>query len=187
MSKAGKSRNILSDTELLAYSKEHVFYEITMLVEAADLLNYTVDTPSGPMEPPFHNAALESFAIHVRNLVDFLYPGPNIKPSDVLADDFFPQQKRPADFPEISDMLGIARRRAHKELSHLTTDRLPEGHPEKGWNTVELLREIFKVLAIFAQHAAPTKLHDNVREFVIRNNAAPGAPLTPQGPSGQRD
>jgi hypothetical protein len=145
-----KPRVVLSDAELLEYSKEHVFYEIWMLVLSADLLGETVVTPSGLMRPPHWNAALESFVLHLRNLVDFLYPT-NIKPTDVLADDFFPQRLRPNEFPTIPPLLAAARGRAHKQLSHLTTDRLPEGHSQKGWKRGELLLAIFPVLGAFAR------------------------------------
>jgi len=158
---------VLSDAELLEYSKEHVFYEIWMLVQSADLLAERVVTPSGLMLPPHWNAALESFVLHLRNLVDFFYPT-NVNPTDVLADDFFPQRSRPNGFPTIAPILAAARGQAHKRLSHLTTDRLPEGHPEKGWKRGELLLAIFPVLAAFAQHATPTKLHGEVSEFITR-------------------
>jgi hypothetical protein len=162
-----KPRIVLSDAELLEYSKEHVFYELWMLIRSADLLGETVVTPSGLMRPPYWNAALESFVLHLRNLVDFLYPT-NIKPKDVLADDFFPQRLRPSGFPTIPPLLAAARGRAHKQLSHLTTDRLPEGHPQKGWKRGELLLAISPLIVTFAQQAAPTKLHVQTSEFIIR-------------------
>jgi hypothetical protein len=91
-----------------------------------------------------------------------------MKPTDVLADDFFPGQIRPSVFPDIPPLLAAARGRAHKQLSHLTTDRLPEGHPRKGWDTGPLLLAIFPLLTVFAERAAPAKLHAQVSDFVVR-------------------
>lgn len=86
----------------------------------------------------------------------------------MLADDFFPQRMRPVAFPSIPPSLAELRGRAHKQLSHLTTDRFPEGHPQKGWKRGELLLAIFPLLAAFAQHAAPTKLHSRTSGFIVR-------------------
>ena len=59
-----------SKQEKIAYLKEHVSYEVVML-------NYTFMRlmtlqPSIPEEQLDHNAFLESFGVHARNLVDFL-------------------------------------------------------------------------------------------------------------------
>jgi hypothetical protein len=160
-----KMRAVLSDDELLSYSREHVLYEIRMLVQSAELLKRRVDTPSGPMLPPFWNAALESFAIHLRNLVDFFYPTA-IKLTDVVADDFFPNRTRPARFPRIPPSLVLARKRAHKQVSHLTTERFSGAHPNRSWNVSALLLRTWEVLSVFAVESAPTKLHEDVVAYI---------------------
>ena len=113
------------------------------------------------------NSLLESYAIHLRNLVDFLYPN-IIKDSDVVADDFFPHRKRPAALPSLSSNLEQARKRAHKQVSHLTTGRLDEGDPGKIWPFHALTKEVFDLLDEFAQLASPGKLDSSVRDYILQ-------------------
>ena len=162
-----KARTILSDSELIAYSKEHVQYEITMLWSCGQLLMCDLHGASPHLIALLRNAVLESFAIHLRNLVDFLYPGQNIKDTDVLADDFFPQGKRPETFPSVPSDLDHARKRAHKQVSHLTTGRLNEGDPGKNWPTFALTQKIWDVLGEFVRQASPDKLDNSLRDYVL--------------------
>ena len=83
-----KPRNVLSEGELRAFSGEHILYEISMLVQCGQLLTSTFKSQSATVAAVLRYAVIESFAIHVRNLVDFLYPT-NERATDVLADDFF--------------------------------------------------------------------------------------------------
>src|SRR5258708_17002608 len=101
MAKARKVRKVLSDPDLIAYSNEHVKYEISMLLDCGNLLTHSFQSESPDLATVLRNALLESFAIHLRNLVDFLYPGTNVKDTDVLADYFFHQRKRPSGFPSL--------------------------------------------------------------------------------------
>ena len=112
---------------LQRYSREHLLYEVGMFFQLGRLLM------TGPFlaTPPeaavvMHNAALEAFAIHLRNLLDFFYVQKPRK-TDVIAAMFYDAGKLPADFPRKSSMLITAHLQAHKELSHLTTERHPEG------------------------------------------------------------
>ena len=173
-----KARNVLSNPELIAYSKEHVHYEVWMLVECVNLLSRRpFETESEVVATLLRNTVTESFAIHLRNLVDFLYPGTHVKPTDVLADDFFPQGKRPAAFPAIPSKLQAARERAHKQVSHLTTGRLNPGDPGKEWRG-ELVIETLNVLVEFVRQASPNKLDRSVIDYVLElQRALDGQPL----------
>ena len=161
----GKARHGLTDSELLAYSNEHVLYEISMLVQCGQLLTHRLVSVSPALATIIRNAIVESFAIHVRNLVDFLYPGTNVKPTDVIADDFFDLGKRPPNFPAIAPSLEAARKRAHKQVSHLTTGRLAEGHPGKSW-PLGLVVDTLTILREFSAQAAPTKLNRSIPDFI---------------------
>ena len=75
---------------------EHLHYEVQMLL---------VSEITG--QGTLHNALVESFAIHVRNMLDFLWPDKPKRKSDwVIAADFFPS---PSDWeklrPKISQLL----------------------------------------------------------------------------------
>jgi hypothetical protein len=76
--------NSLTDEQLVEYSGEHLKYEVSMLAEADRVLQ----AMRGKQVLWVVNMALiESFAIHLRNLTGFLYPGA-VRPGDVLAEDF---------------------------------------------------------------------------------------------------
>lgn len=98
---------------------------------------------------PLHNALIESFVIHVRALIDFLYPnGP--KADAVIAADFFKTQKEWEKLrPDQSEILTKAKRRAHKEVAHLSYDRQKVTPEEKRWNFLQITREIQEVMQIF--------------------------------------
>lgn len=170
-----KTRKVLSDPDLIAYSKEHVQYEISLLVACGHLSTHQFRSESTDLATVLHNAILESFAIHLRNVVDFLYPGTSVKVTDVLADDFFPQGKRPVAFPSLPAKLQAARERAHKQVSHLTTGRLTAADPGKVWMPTDLVKETLSVLVEFVRQASPDKLDRSVRDYVLAVSQ-PGRP-----------
>lgn len=78
-----------------------------------------------------NNALLESFALHVRNLIDFLY-AENPSSDDVYAGDFFPCKEDWAKIrPQITPLLEKVKKRANKEVSHLTYSRIEVNQEEK--------------------------------------------------------
>ena len=110
----------------------------------------------------------------------------------VLAEDFFVNRMRPVGFPAITPALSAARNRAHRELSHLTTERRSEADPDKPWNVRELLRETFEVLSAFGRHADPSKtahghIGANRARFTMRSTAGsfglPGLRFTRPAPT----
>lgn len=69
----------VTDQQLLNYSGEHLMHELSMLWELADMLpNRKPDTET--------SAFVESFGIHLRNLIDFFYR--KGQGDDVTASDF---------------------------------------------------------------------------------------------------
>jgi hypothetical protein len=149
----------LTDRELLDYSKEHVVYELWMFLAIGQALTAPLQ-----MTEPLRNALIESFVIHLRNLIDFFYPG-QVQADDVVAAEFFEGSD---DWPRVSSIpptLSAARIRAHKEVSHLTRKRFAGTPPEKGWEILELMREIKAVLNQFARSASSKKMHAAIAEF----------------------
>ena len=153
---------MLSQKELLKYSERHLFYEIRMLFGIGEVL-----ARSPVASEIFRCALIESFVIHLRNLILFLYPPRNRKPTDVIAEHFF---DRPDEWkkklPPISAALNKAKTRADKEVGHLTTGRIAGAPLEKGWQARQLLDELKKRLKLFAQLASETRLHPNVKQLV---------------------
>jgi hypothetical protein len=107
-----------------------------------------------------NNAMLESFAVHVRGLIFFLFPE-NVQSDDVLATHFVSD---PAAFETArgvkSEILKKAQSRAGKELAHLTYERLKVTAEIKPWRFVEIATEVDRVMKIFLQHADQSKLSE---------------------------
>ncbi len=66
----------MSDKELLAYSGEHVYYEVKMFFWLAIVLSkrkITVTTATPDDALWLRNTLIEGFAIHLRNLLEFIF------------------------------------------------------------------------------------------------------------------
>ncbi|MBI3934586.1 MAG: hypothetical protein HY316_07810 [Acidobacteria bacterium] len=128
----------LSDSELLNYSKEHLFYEIQMFFRLGWILvRLAAIPPIDSVGITIKNALIESFVTHLRNLGSFLSLGKAKFPGDVLAKDFF---KQPAEWnPRIPTPLGAALKRSDKEVAHspplVLLERAPgrNGNLESAW------------------------------------------------------
>jgi len=78
-------------------------------------------------------ALIEGFVTHLRTLIGFMYPAV-VKSGDVLAEDFVvPAAGWEEQAPPLSPRLSHARTRAHKEVAHLTVDRISGTPPGKEW------------------------------------------------------
>jgi hypothetical protein len=145
----------LKDDELTAYSSEHLMHELSMLWELAEML-------PGRAPGTETSALLESFAIHLRNLIEFFYYPK--KGEYVRAQDFFedPGKWSPKLMSDTEKLLD----RANNEVSHLTVRRISGSPPEKQWNTTHMLKQIESIAKEFAAKACDKKLDPRVREFL---------------------
>ena len=178
--------------ELFFFSDEHLRYEILMFFAASQKMAEYVrspgpsatstDTPmrvlSSLAEPSWflRMATIEAFVMHLRALIGFLYPD-EVRPrdDDVVAHDFLAepgpggpsQEERWLEARQaMSDGLRAAKRRADKELAHLTSERLA-GVPEtKRWPVEELAKELVRALATFRECADPERLGDEIRTLL---------------------
>ena len=85
----------MNETELQAFSGEHLYYELEMVFFTAPLcIQYR--EPKDVDEQVIKNALLESFAIHVRVLKAFLFD-PRGRLDDVISDDYVANLRRVAE------------------------------------------------------------------------------------------
>jgi len=128
----------------LGEASNHLYYEVWMLESTASVL------ATGRLEQgPFANALLESFIIHVRAVMDFLYAH---KPQedDVKAEDFFDTPDQWINTrPQLSQTLSTAKYRAGKEVAHLTYARLRVTPETKPWLFVDIANEVTVVMNSF--------------------------------------
>jgi hypothetical protein len=108
----GRPIEAFSEDELREYACEHVLYEVTHFVRATQ----AIEMAAAGLFPM--NFAIEVFALHIRNLLDFFAPR-NPRKTDACAADFYKEWKA----PELNIYLQEARRMADKHVAHLTTDR----------------------------------------------------------------
>ena len=155
----------LSDPELLAYSREHLRYELWMFLRLGGYLP-EIPTLRNEHEKVVYNALIEAFVVHLRNLIGFLYPD-RFTPFDVIAGDFFSDPNGWDEIrPRISSTLQGARDRAHREIAHLTTARIAGMPPKKAWPLSSLIPEVKVLMRLFADHASPQRLHPLIKELL---------------------
>jgi len=152
----------LSDQELQKYSYEHVRYELWMFLR---LGQYLAEAPpsKGEQDVVIHNAVIESFVIHLRNLIAFLY-SVRVQTKDVIAADYF---RDPSDWykkrPPISRELRVA---PPQEVIHLTTERISGASPQKRWPVAALVREIKFLMGLFASLASSDRLDPAIHQLI---------------------
>jgi hypothetical protein len=145
----------------LKKASEHLHYEWDMLNYVAQaMVERRHGKAPGNEHAVLSNAMIESFAVHVRNLIFFLF-AEKAKPDDVLATHFVSD---PAAFTTArgvkSEILKKAQSRAAKEVAHLTYERLKVTAETKAWRFVEIATEVHRVMKIFLQHADQSKLSE---------------------------
>jgi hypothetical protein len=149
-------KNPPDDAELVHYSEEHLLHELTMLLQTADTL------PKHKPGSTEYIAVLESFAIHLRNLLEFLFQP--IGRDYVRALHFFDDAAnwQPTNTAEWTNLYN----RACHEVEHLTVHRVDGNPEEKKWPVTEILLKLDPILKDFASKASRSKLHHKVREFL---------------------
>ena len=153
------------DAYLLAYSAEHVTYEVDMffgMVEMLSPLN-KIGASSVAEAKRLNFAMIEAFVIHLRNLIEFFYPN-ILRPTSVVATDFCTTWQTVR--PTISAVLENARVRANKELAHLTTNRLAGIPSAKQWDPPALAGEIKPLLYLLVQYARVNALSTSVAQAI---------------------
>jgi hypothetical protein len=146
------NRKRRSDDELIGAS-DHLNYEYWMFKSLAHGLASGICG-----QGVINNALLESFTIHARILLDFLYPSGRPKNDDVISDDFFYD---PATWtrvrPQKSKMVQSIHRRVGKEVAHLTYARQGVTSESKPWQFIKIANEVGTVFDRFIE-IVPRKL-----------------------------
>jgi hypothetical protein len=152
------ARGERDDATLATWAKEHLVYEVDMMVFALERLEGEVPETRGA------NLALESFAVHARCLFEFLWckPNPNYD-NDAFASDFSDEWNGRRDaipqyLAEVKD-----RRRFGQEVFHLTFNRISGSGDDKVWLCGQMAMEISNALKLFTELARPVALDDDTR------------------------
>jgi len=157
-----------SDQYLADYSGEHVAYEITMFFYTLDAFASTGILPphQNILQRDFlSNLAAESYATHLRNLIDFCYPR-KLKLTDIIAADYCQGKSWSNSAPVISQILMDARTRADKEVAHLTSSRISGKPQHKHWRNPQHRAEIRDLLQLFEKTAAPQRMNAKIVDII---------------------
>ena len=154
------------DTFLMDYSKEHLFYEVDMFFEMNRIRSGLSMSKLALIGRPemINNALLESFVIHFRNIIEFLYE--DGRKGKVHASDFCDAGVWKVKRPRYSNTLKEANIRANEEMAHPAINRIAGSPPEKNWDFGGLALEIKTILLLFTELARLTRLHTNVRQAI---------------------
>jgi hypothetical protein len=153
----GRPVDEFSEDELREYAWEHVRYEITHFVGAAQ----AIEAACAALFPM--NFAIEVLALHLRNLLDFFAPR-NARKTDVCAHHLYGGWE-PA---ELNVYLREARWMADKQIAHLTTDRTAD--PDmKEWAVEPIISSLKPIIERFTDGAdfVSDDFRRDVRERIL--------------------
>ncbi|MCD4752722.1 MAG: hypothetical protein K8R40_06605 [Anaerolineaceae bacterium] len=144
--------------EQLQEASEEVYYEISMFVRLMNLL------ASGKYKDMnvINNALVESFLIHTRLLIEFLYKVRSCYDDDIFAIHFY---SSPTEWKEgignKSKYLNNLKKQIDKRVAHLTNIR----NINETWNYPRIRDEIIPVFDKFIKNISPNYLSPKWGEY----------------------
>ncbi|MGD0221642.1 MAG: hypothetical protein ABSF71_04840 [Terriglobia bacterium] len=133
----------------LQQASVHVKYELDML---AATISFLSKDPGGTDQATW-NAYLESFVLHLRNLIDFFYPSKKPKADDILAEHYVTNVALwNAHRPVKTNFLREAETKANKQVAHLTYTRLAA---DKNWSWAAISGDLEQVVTCFLNSLPP--------------------------------
>jgi hypothetical protein len=152
--------------EELQKASDHLHYEIWMFQALAQAMALGIAGRGNVINSSF----LESFTIHVRVLIGFFYSD-DPRDDDIIADDFFTS---PGEWQKIrppkTDLLYKAKKRADKEVAHLTYTRLAIAPEQKQWDFVKIFNDLQELIEIFLK-SVPANLLGSKWEDIKKQRA----------------
>jgi hypothetical protein len=144
--------------EDLRLLSEHLCYEVEMTFHLADWLIQFAQ----PWSFPLHNAVLEAWTVHLRQLIEFFWPQGDRRVGDnpdALAADFFEESEWERLCPERPEVLGEAiRQKIGWGVVHLTYGRAWSKPDDKGWDFVGLSTALAPAVIALVDNVEPGKL-----------------------------
>lgn len=176
----GQPADTLTASDVRAYGGDHLAYEFNMLRHAVQLGRQAKSDQAAV------NVSVELFALHLRNLLEFFFWSKKRKrDTDVLAKDFCSPAAQwtavQAAHPLIGTVLAGAQQRAHQEIAHLTTHRMPARPPAKHWDYDPILSALQPVVRQFLRVAARDRVDPRVPAAVAA--LFPPPPVVVTGPT----
>ena len=159
--------------EKLRLTSEDLLYEI-------DMLDFTAKTLLRPStgNSRIRNAVIESFAIHARNLIYFLYAD-KPKRDELTASKYFARRAEWEDTrPPITGVLKVAWGRADREIAHLTFGRQKVAPENKGWPIAAIQKDLAAAFRCFL-----LRVPENLMPLEAVRHAKLASARTPKRPN----
>ncbi len=126
----------------------HANYEMSMLHMTADWLTSGVS-------PPVFRPVLESWAAHLRNLIEFFHPTPATRPDTVRAEWYVSDVAAwNRKLPKLNKRDRARRKALHKHLAHISYER--DGRKTR-WSSGDH-EIVLRRLRLFKQHLSSARL-----------------------------
>lgn len=145
--------------KLIAFSGEHLYYEIWMLYGVTEKLK------GGVRDIFVYNALLESFVVHASVILDFFYKPAN-KPDDAKAIHYMDSVEQwNAVLPSYAKYFRRFNMKRNKDVMHLSYKRLEVKPEQKRWGVIELSGHITRLIDEFLRLANPEYLDPKIYEL----------------------
>ena len=149
----------LSKEQLIAFSGQHLYYEITMFFGVKNLLKKDIE------DFYVYSALLESMIIHGSVILDFFYKPPQ-KEDDASALDYIDDIARWKKLrPSYDKYFRKFHRRRSREVVHLSYKRMEVKDDERLWNMKKLTPHIKELVRVFMDVANPQLIHPKFYEL----------------------
>lgn len=169
----------MNDQELLAYSDEHVAYEVERFFWLAALLT---ESQTWLAELPeddalrLNHALIEAFALHLRNLLEFLH---DEKGGHYMnARQYCPPGSWNLLRKDTTPGLEQAWRRVNQEIAHLTDKRKPPVPAREPWPFKEIAADIRNLVECLVERATAGRLSPKVLKALEARPEATGRSLS---------
>ena len=182
-------RKLVTDDDYWKYSDDHIAYEVEMFSWLAAFLS---DPSTRLLAPPadakrLNNALIESFALHLRNLLEFLFDHKNR--DHIVAEQFCEAGAWKLDPKDKPAVLGKAWGAANEQIAHLTDKRKPRDSPDKVWPCKEIADAIRPLIERFTANNLTDRLSQKVRAAIDtkpeKTSANKSIGIGPAGPGSQ--
>jgi hypothetical protein len=170
-----RSPNVISDDDLKSYAEAHLQYEINMLTMSVSILAYLgTHNNSSPIPWLINNGILNTFAMHARNLIDFLYSRSKGKDfsTDIIIQDYVTEEDISLYLKPITPLLEEALIKANKQVAHLSMDRINYERAGKEWKFIDVMGHIRAAFSSIALHIPATKMNPELREKLSATKVA---------------
>jgi hypothetical protein len=157
--------------EELEQASKHVKYELDMM---AAMTSFLSKGPKGTDQATW-NAYLESFVLHVRNLIEF-YSRSEDTNHYIVAEHYVSDVNKWKGRPDFTPLLEDANRRVNNFATHLTYNRLTW---RKDWEFAAIAADLEKVRICFLDHLPP----DRKDWFELAETQGPEGPTGTTNPS----